>query len=170
MNKSPAAASVAGKPGPAAALAAVGLRVGALALAFEARGVRALHRQPPGPRSVDIEPLLGLAVPATGPRQWLSLHGAPGLALAVPAPVELISIPAAAIRPLPALLAASCGLPGLRALAQDDPARAPLLLLELSAELAAHLPAPPSAARLKEPAPATGAVQPDKNTPALQGG
>ncbi|MDY0071344.1 MAG: hypothetical protein RBR77_01690 [Thauera sp.] len=122
-------------------LAVVRFQLGNLQLALEARTVRALHQQAPTADSLAIETLLGLGPAGTGPRQWLRLHAAPDLSLALPAPVELSTLALHTIRPLPRLLAASCRLPGLRALARQEHATAPILLLDPGKALSPrHLP------------------------------
>ncbi len=102
---------------------------------FEARLVRS-SRPAAADADIDaIETLLGLAPCAAAlPRQSLQLKQAQGAReLLVGAPVELASLPASRIHPLPPLLAARCKLHGLRALALTNNAGSAILLLDMEA-------------------------------------
>lgn len=97
---------------------------------FEARLVRSSRPATTDAGGEEIETLLGLAPCAAAlPRQSLQLKQAQGAReLLVGAPVELASLPASRIHPLPPLLAARCKLHGLRALALEQDAQAVVLL------------------------------------------
>lgn len=95
-----------------------------------------------GARSAQVSPTqatatatrLGLPGPTQPPRapQWLRLHHAGQMhELLVDGPVELLRLPVAAIHPLPALLAASTRVQGLRALG-FTPTGEMLLLIDLA--------------------------------------
>lgn len=94
-----------------------GWRVG-----LEARWVCASRHAPAQATGCEIESLLGFAsaghmTPAAS-RQYLQLKRVDGSKdILVGSPVELVSLPASAIHPLPPLLAARTGLCGLRAIA-----------------------------------------------------
>lgn len=100
---------------------------------FEARLVRSSRPAAADASGEEIETLLGLAPCATAlPRQSLLLKQAQGAReLLVGAPVELASLPASRIHPLPPLLAARCKLHGLRALALTNNAGSAILLLDM---------------------------------------
>ncbi len=102
---------------------------------FEARLVRSSRPAPLDADAEAIETRLGLAPSAvTLPRQSLELKQAQGTReLLVGTPVELASLSAASIHPLPPLLAARCKLPGLRALALEQDAQAVILLVAATA-------------------------------------
>jgi hypothetical protein len=89
---------------------------------LEARWVGASRLAPAQAIGCEIETLLGVASSAptkpTAPRQYLQLKRPGGSQdVFVGSPVELVSMPASAIHPLPPLLAARTGLRGLRAIA-----------------------------------------------------
>jgi hypothetical protein len=100
---------------------------------FEARAVRASRPAPTGAAGTDVETLLELELSAgLGPRQYLQLkHG--DREILVGSPVDLVSLPVAAIHPLPPLLAARCKLNGLRALALEPNAENIILLFAAEA-------------------------------------
>lgn len=105
---------------------------------IEARHVRGARLAAPGAQALDIAPLpVGSPVPGV-PLQCLSIALPQGLAeLTVRGPVELVHMPTACIHPLPAVLAARCALPGLRALALGEGDAQPTLLCDAQALAAA---------------------------------
>ncbi|MDR3369135.1 hypothetical protein [Rhodoferax sp.] len=102
---------------------------------FEARLVRSSRPALANASGKTIETQLGLAPPAGAtPRQYLELKRAQDVReVLVGAPVELVTLPASSIYPLPPLLAARCKLHGLRALALEQDAKAVVLLFEPAA-------------------------------------
>lgn len=106
-----------------------GWRVG-----LEARWVGASRLAPAQATGCKMETLLGVASTAsttpTAPRQYLQLKRLGGSQdVLVGSPVELVSLPASAIHPLPPLLAARTRLRGLRAIALQTNAGAKALVL-----------------------------------------
>ena len=109
-----------------------GWRVG-----LEARQVRGSRPAPSATAAADVASLLGLPpVGETSPAcQCLALKPLPqqrngDREIQVEGPVDLVSLPASVIHPLPALLAARTRLPGLRALAfPAEPAGVDRLIL-----------------------------------------
>ncbi len=107
-----------------------GWRVG-----LEARWVGASRVAPAPATGCEMETLLGFSSPASttsaAPRQYLQLKRLAGRQdVLVGSPVELVSLPASAVHPLPALLAARTGLRGLRAIAlQGNPGDQAVVLL-----------------------------------------
>jgi hypothetical protein len=94
-----------------------GWRVG-----LEARWVCASRHAPAQTTGCEIEAFLGFAsaghITPAASRQYLQLKRVDGSKdILVGSPVELFSLPASAIHPLPPLLAARTGLRGLRAIA-----------------------------------------------------
>jgi hypothetical protein len=106
------------KPEESATLPVVRFSAGAgVRLAMEARQVAAMLAAPePGTEVVTVETLLGLAPAEDGNRRWLRCAGR---CLEVSEPVALASLSAAAIHPLPPLVAARLALRGVRALALE---------------------------------------------------
>ena len=117
-------------------LEVVRFRCGPWHLALPARDVRGGYRLAPGEGAVPIGALLPAADPGTAastvpgafdpeqPRHglWLQPPGQPtAQLLSVQAPLELQALAAAHLPPLPAVLAARCRCPGLRALEQNYP-------------------------------------------------
>lgn len=92
-----------------------GVRPGATSLAT-------LHPKPVNQRPLVGQPLALLFLDESGQEQELPITG----------PVELVTLPVHAIHPLPPLLAARMGLPGLRALTLEGttPAQGVILLFE----------------------------------------
>lgn len=137
-------------------LEVVRFRCGPWHLALPARDVRGGYRLAPGEVALPIEALLPAADPgpavstvpgAFDPEQprhglWLQPPGQPtAQLLSVQAPLELQALAAAHIHPLPAVLAARCRCPGLRALALESGpqgAPGPLLLVLDAAVLCRH--------------------------------
>lgn len=107
----------------------VSVRLGAYHLGIDIRHVQALHDQPPAddaPPCIALHTWLGLpptpidpSVP-DAPRRYIHLRATPHspvLVWEVPGPVELQTLPAACIHPLPPLVKSQCRLAGLQALA-----------------------------------------------------
>lgn len=117
-----------------AALEIVRFASGPWRVGIEARHVRGARLAAPGARALDMAPPpVGALVPAA-PLQCLSIALPQGLAeLTVRGPVELARVPVACIHPLPAVLAARCALPGLRALALGEGDAQPTLLCDAQA-------------------------------------
>ena len=141
-------------------LEVVRFRCGPWHLALPARDVRGGYRLAPGEAALPIEALLPAADPGDDPGTaastvpgafepeqprhglWLQPPGQPtAQLLSVQAPLELQALAAAHIHPLPAVLAARCRCPGLRALALESGpqgAPGPLLLVLDAAVLCRH--------------------------------
>ena len=145
-------------------LEVVRFRCGPWHLALPARDVRGGYRLAPGEAALPIEALLPAADPGVDPGAapgtaastapgafdpaqprhglWLQPPGQPtAQLLSVQAPLELQALAAAHIHPLPAVLAARCRCPGLRALALESGpqgAPGPLLLVLDAAVLCRH--------------------------------
>ena len=121
----------------ATAIDVVLFSIGQWRMGVEAQQVRASHSAaqtlPSTHDVVLLSSLLGLPT-ASAPVQLLQIKQATkDHAVQVNSPVDITSIPAQAIHPLPALLAARTQLPGLRALALDK--HGLTLLLDLAAVL-----------------------------------
>ncbi len=108
----------AGLPDRDAAVDVVVFRVAGHLFGIEAEQVRG-SRPAAGDAAQTIEALLGFpAAPVGAALQLLTIKGGDGdWELGVAPPLELRRLPAAAIHPVPDLVAARTGLPGLRALA-----------------------------------------------------
>jgi len=104
-----------------AALDIVVFTAGGYRIGVEASQVRASHPMPPEGGATPTEFLLGLhAAAATGGEQVLVVkHAGADREVVVQGPVELHSVAATAIHPLPPLVAARTQLRGLRALALE---------------------------------------------------
>ncbi len=114
-----------------AVLAVVSFDAGGFRFAVEAAQVRGMVPEGEGGAGIAVEPLLGLPPEARPPRHRLDLAG--GGCVEVSGPVGLDSLPAAAIFPLPPLVAARMALAGIRAVALMPPG--PVLVVDLRALL-----------------------------------
>ncbi len=101
----------------AEALAVVRFRIADHHFAMEARAVEGMSREP-GPCGAPLETLLGLPVASDTARRWLAIRGSQRR-LGISEPVELDSIAASALRPLPPLLQCRPLLPALAAMALE---------------------------------------------------
>jgi len=102
------------------ALALVLFKVGQHCFGVEAASVRGSGGVP-GDGVLPVESLLTLPGSTDDRRQSLTIKGdRQDYAISVAAPVELGTIPAEAVHPLPVAITARCRLPGLRALAVAD--------------------------------------------------
>lgn len=126
-------------PGAAypSSLEVVAFSAGGYRFAVEAGQVRASHLPQAGDGSPSMAALLGLAeaggTPGAGKQLLTIKQRTADRTFAVDAPVRLLQLPAAAIHPLPDLVAARSRLPVLRALALD--ADGLTLLLDLQSLL-----------------------------------
>jgi hypothetical protein len=122
-------------PSEHATLDAVLFSAGEWRAGFEARLVRSSRPAPANASCEMIETLLGRAAPAGAtPRQYLQLKLAQEVReVLVGAPVELVTLPASSIYPLPPLLAARGKLHDLRALVLEQDAKAVVLLFKSTA-------------------------------------
>jgi hypothetical protein len=104
---------------------------GRLVLALQAQQVAGLAAAA-DPAIPSIGALLGVAAGGTGAMRLLRLAAPAGpAAVRVEEPVRQVRLPAAALRPLPPLLAARLRLPCIRALARSDtPDGAPIVVLD----------------------------------------
>ncbi len=87
-------------------------------------------------QAVEIESILGLEKPAAvQARQILTIKGDSGDSeISVAMPIDLCSLPAERIHPLPEALKARCRLPGLKAIAMTSSAGIPIIDLEIAIE------------------------------------
>ena len=94
-------------------------------IAAQVRGSGITCDEPP----VDVESILGLEnAMCRQARQILAIHGETrDSEISVTMPVDLCTLPAEMIHPLPQLLKARCGLPGLKAIAMTSSTGIPIV-------------------------------------------